>query len=164
MTDAPVALIWVITKSENANWSDVYIPINSPNAYGVEYDARDIHSLGKFETEETKTLREKTLNESIAPELFEGFQGWTRQYTDDNNSLIIKIYFTNVQLARDYNQKVIEIKKNTDQFNLESKNANWDGANFKIKIRKVEDYRNFVYYTAICNRYTGQPYPDFINY
>jgi hypothetical protein len=159
MTDAPVALIWVITKLENANWSDVYIPINSPNAYGVEYDARDIHILGKW-----TTLRKKILNESIAPELFEGFQGWTRQYTDDNNSLIIKIYFTNVQLARDYNQKVMEIKntnvqlardynqkvmeikKNTDQFNLESKNA------------------NFVYYTAICNRYTGQPYPDFINY
>lgn len=139
MTDAQVKLVWITTALANADWSDIYVPIDSPNAYGVEYDSRDaLVPKNNLDTwKEAKSFRD-----TIAPELFEGFEGWTRRYTEDNTSLTVEIYFKNADLARVYNQKVIEVQKELEAFEL------------KPKIDK------FQFYWAIRNRKTGQLYTD----
>ena len=137
MTDAPVKLVWITTALQNADWSDIYVPINSPNAYGVEYDARDaLIPKNNLDTWQ----QAQSFRDSIVPELFEGFEGWTRKYTDDNTSLTVEIYFKNADLAMAYNKKVIEVQEKLGTFEL------------KPKVDK------FQFYWAIRNRKTGELY------
>jgi hypothetical protein len=144
MTDAPVKLVWIITGLVDYHWNDIYFPIDSPNAHGVEYDARDELQRIDRKKDYSKVNFDHALirqdRETIAPELFEGFEGWTRRYADDNTNLTVEIYFQNANLAMAYNQKVIEVRDKLEALEL------------KPKINKYQ------FYWAILNRKTGQLY------
>jgi len=143
MTDAPVTISQITVKSESGNWADIYVPINSPKAFDVLFDARDgIKVKNTTAWKSTKDLRDQ-----MAPELFEGFEGWTRRYTEDNTTLIVEYYFSNITLARAYNAAVVDLKKRMLELNP--------------KIKSKDE--NFQIYYAIRNRLTGELYPLYEN-
>jgi hypothetical protein len=138
MAEVKVSYINIYVKLRNdVNWNNVYIPIGTPNAYSVIYDDRD----PIIPTDESKWKTTESLRASIAPELFEGFESWTRKYTDDNTTLTIEINFSNIEYARAYCTKVIEFKKQFEE----------------ICARPVD--KDFQFLATIKNRNTRQLYP-----
>jgi hypothetical protein len=139
MTDAPIIFSIITVKSEGGNWADIYVPINSPKAINVLFDARDAVSIKNTSAwESTKNLRDQ-----LAPELFEGFEGWSRRYTEDDTTLIIDYHFSNTNLARAYNAAMIDFKKKMLELNPKS---------------NLGDV-NFQFYYSYRNRKTGKLYP-----
>jgi len=143
MTDAPITFSIITVKAEGGNWADIYVPINSPKAVDVLFDARDsvtIKNTAEFRA--TKSLRDQ-----MAPELFDGFEGWTRRYTEDDTTLIVEYYFSNIALARAYNTAIVDIKQKMLELNPKS------------NLRDI----NFQFYYSYRNRKTGELYPFYEN-
>jgi hypothetical protein len=143
MADAPVTLSQITVKAEGSNWNSIYIPNDLPKAIDVLFDARDSVKVKNTATwKSTKSLRDQ-----ISPDLFEGFEGWSRRYTEDDTTLIIDYHFSNINLARAYNAAMIDIKKRMLELSPKSE---LKGENFQV------------YYT-IRNRLTGELYPLYEN-
>jgi hypothetical protein len=143
MTDAPIIFSIITVKAEGGNWADIYVPINSPKAVDVLFDARD--SVKVKNTTAWKST--KDLRDQLAPELFEGFEGWTRRYTEDGTTLIVEYYFSNIALARAYNTAIVDIKQKMLELNPKS------------NLRDI----NFQFFYSYRNRKTGELYPFYEN-
>jgi len=143
MTDAPIIFSIITVKAEGGNWADIYVPINSPKAVDVLFDARD--SVKVKNTTAWKST--KDLRDQMAPELFEGFEGWTRRYTEDDTTLIVEYYFSNIALARKYNTAMVDIKQKMLELNPKSKSKD----------------ANFQFFYSYRNRKTGELYPFYEN-
>lgn len=143
MTDAPIIFSQITVKTEGSNWSDIYVPINSPKAVDVLFDTRD--SVKVKNTTAWKST--KDLRDQMAPELFEGFEGWTRRYTEDDTTLIVEYYFSNISLARAYNTAIVDIKQKMLELNPKSKSKDV----------------NFQFFYSYRNRKTGELYPFYEN-